>query len=95
MVDDADRNEIGRANVSEELRRLLFLQEPGNQDFVVRFQQTTGPVMAKGVEDTAFYRFFRLAALNEVGGTRPGSACRSPSSTRRTRNGRSASPGTC
>jgi (1->4)-alpha-D-glucan 1-alpha-D-glucosylmutase len=34
----------------------------------VRFQQLTGPVMAKGVEDTAFYRYFRLAALNEVGG---------------------------
>ena len=49
-------------------RRILFLQEPGNEDFVVRFQQTTGPVMAKGVEDTAFYRYFRLAALNEVGG---------------------------
>jgi (1->4)-alpha-D-glucan 1-alpha-D-glucosylmutase len=37
-------------------------------EFVVRFAQTTGPVMAKGVEDTAFYRWFRLAALNEVGG---------------------------
>ena len=35
---------------------------------MIRFQQTTGPVMAKGVEDTAFYRYFRLAALNEVGG---------------------------
>ncbi len=68
IVTDADRKEIGRANVSEELRRILFLQEPGNEDFVVRFQQTTGPVMAKGVEDTAFYRYFRLAALNEVGG---------------------------
>jgi (1->4)-alpha-D-glucan 1-alpha-D-glucosylmutase len=54
--------------VTEELRRILFLQEPGNDEFVVRFQQTTGPVMAKGVEDTAFYRYFRLAALNEVGG---------------------------
>jgi (1->4)-alpha-D-glucan 1-alpha-D-glucosylmutase len=68
IVDDADRAEIGRANVSEELRRILFLQERGHDDFVVRFQQTTGPVMAKGVEDTAFYRYFRLAALNEVGG---------------------------
>jgi (1->4)-alpha-D-glucan 1-alpha-D-glucosylmutase len=68
-IDDADRAEIGRANVTEELRRILFLQEPGNEDFVVRFQQTTGPVMAKGVEDTAFYRYFRLAALNEVGGS--------------------------
>jgi (1->4)-alpha-D-glucan 1-alpha-D-glucosylmutase len=68
VVDDADRDEIGRASVSEELRRILFLQEEGHDEFVVRFQQATGPVMAKGVEDTAFYRYFRLAALNEVGG---------------------------
>jgi (1->4)-alpha-D-glucan 1-alpha-D-glucosylmutase len=69
VVDEADRAEIGRANVSEELRRILFLQAPGNEDFVIRFQQLTGPVVAKGVEDTAFYRYFRLAALNEVGGS--------------------------
>lgn len=37
-------------------------------EFAVRFQQTCGPVMAKGVEDTAFYRWFRLTAQNEVGG---------------------------
>ena len=36
--------------------------------FVMKFQQTTSPVMAKGVEDTAFYRFNRLVSLNEVGG---------------------------
>ncbi len=36
--------------------------------FVTRFQQTTPPVMAKGVEDTAFYRYLRLLALNDVGG---------------------------
>jgi (1->4)-alpha-D-glucan 1-alpha-D-glucosylmutase len=36
--------------------------------FVMRFQQLTGPVMAKGLEDTVFYRYFRLTALNEVGG---------------------------
>jgi (1->4)-alpha-D-glucan 1-alpha-D-glucosylmutase len=41
---------------------------PNRDDFVVRFQQTCGPVMAKGVEDTAFYRWWRLSALNEVGG---------------------------
>ncbi|HEX5496857.1 MAG TPA: malto-oligosyltrehalose synthase [Mycobacteriales bacterium] len=34
----------------------------------VRFQQTSGAVMAKGVEDTAFYRYTRFTALNEVGG---------------------------
>ena len=42
--------------------------DPRLAEFVVRFQQTCGPVMAKGVEDTAFYRWFRLSSLNEVGG---------------------------
>ena len=55
-----------------ELLRDLALGRLGRDtlrdEFVVRFQQTCGPVMAKGVEDTAFYRWFRLAALNEVGG---------------------------
>ncbi len=37
-------------------------------DFVRRFQQITGPVTAKGYEDTALYRFNRLVSLNEVGG---------------------------
>jgi len=51
--------------------RLALAQGPGGpdaQEFVTRFQQTCGPVMAKGVEDTAFYRYLRLSALNEVGG---------------------------
>jgi (1->4)-alpha-D-glucan 1-alpha-D-glucosylmutase len=38
------------------------------REFVIRFQQTTPPVMAKGVEDTAFYRYVRLLALCDVGG---------------------------
>jgi len=42
--------------------------EPAQHEFVQRFQQTTGPVMAKGVEDTAYYRYMRLVGLNEVGG---------------------------
>ncbi len=36
--------------------------------FVMKFQQLTSPVTAKGVEDTAFYRYHRLLSLNEVGG---------------------------
>ncbi|HXV24595.1 MAG TPA: malto-oligosyltrehalose synthase [Alphaproteobacteria bacterium] len=36
--------------------------------FAMRFQQYTGPAMAKGLEDTAFYRYNRLLSLNEVGG---------------------------
>ena len=46
------------------------------EPFVTRFEQTTGPAMAKGVEDTAFYRYHRLDALNEVGGN-PGHFARS------------------
>jgi (1->4)-alpha-D-glucan 1-alpha-D-glucosylmutase len=37
-------------------------------DFILRFQQTSGPATAKGVEDTALYRYFPLASRNEVGG---------------------------
>ncbi len=36
--------------------------------FAMKLQQFSGPVMAKGVEDTAFYRYNRFVALNEVGG---------------------------
>ncbi len=36
--------------------------------FVMRFQQLTGPLMAKGIEDTLFYVYNRLISLNEVGG---------------------------
>jgi (1->4)-alpha-D-glucan 1-alpha-D-glucosylmutase len=65
-VEEADREAL--ATLPERLRRILLLQERGHDEFVTRFQQMTGPVMAKGVEDTAFYRYFRLTALNEVGG---------------------------
>jgi (1->4)-alpha-D-glucan 1-alpha-D-glucosylmutase len=46
----------------------------------MRVQQYSGPVMAKGLEDTAFYRFNRFVALNEVGGhpTISASRCRLP-----------------
>jgi (1->4)-alpha-D-glucan 1-alpha-D-glucosylmutase len=37
------------------------------REFALRFQQVTSPVAAKGVEDTAFYRYFPLLSLNEVG----------------------------
>ena len=36
----------------------------------MKIQQLTGPVMAKGLEDTTFYRYFLLTSLNEVGGKR-------------------------
>jgi (1->4)-alpha-D-glucan 1-alpha-D-glucosylmutase len=52
----------------------LLLERARPQDrasasaFATRFQQTTGPLMAKALEDTTFYRYNRLIALNEVGG---------------------------
>jgi (1->4)-alpha-D-glucan 1-alpha-D-glucosylmutase len=45
-----------------------LLTDGRHLDFARRFQQLTGPVAAKGVEDTAFYRYNRLLSLNEVGG---------------------------
>jgi (1->4)-alpha-D-glucan 1-alpha-D-glucosylmutase len=58
------------------VREVLLFEQPAPLDivgcrerelFVGRFQQVTSPVMAKGVEDTAFYRYFPLSSLNEVG----------------------------
>lgn len=59
------------------IRDVLLLRYPefadeeyrrDQQDWVQKFQQVTGPVMAKGLEDTAFYIYNRLISLNEVGG---------------------------
>jgi (1->4)-alpha-D-glucan 1-alpha-D-glucosylmutase len=50
------------------LPRATVGEEDAGREFVVRFQQTCGPVMAKAVEDTVFYRHVRLVGLNEVGG---------------------------
>ena len=47
---------------------LLRWPEAEERELVMRFQQLTGPTMAKGLEDTAFYRYARFLALNEVGG---------------------------
>ena len=67
-VHDADRTAIEVADMPAKLRRALLLEEEVPAEFVVRFQQTSPQVTAKGVEDTAFYRYGRLVALNEVGG---------------------------
>lgn len=58
-----------RPDLSEPIRAVadLVLREPSGE-LARRFMQTTGPVMAKGVEDGAFYRYSRLTSLNEVGG---------------------------
>jgi (1->4)-alpha-D-glucan 1-alpha-D-glucosylmutase len=71
-VEAADREvlaEAERHGLPPAVRRAITLDDASvPAEFVTRFQQTTPPVMAKGVEDTAFYRYVRLLALNEVGG---------------------------
>jgi (1->4)-alpha-D-glucan 1-alpha-D-glucosylmutase len=67
-VEDEDRAAVAEAHLPASLASKLLLEVPGWDAFVTRFQQTTPPVMAKGVEDTAFYRYARLIALNDVGG---------------------------
>ncbi|HEY8996833.1 MAG TPA: malto-oligosyltrehalose synthase [Edaphobacter sp.] len=56
------------------LRDVLTMVVTGRREseFVLRFQQFTGPVMAKGVEDTAYYCYNRLSGMNEVGGNPSG-----------------------
>lgn len=78
-VNEAQKRAAPRrgAPVFEFLERVLSLQianeldeaETGSlREFVMKFQQLTAPSMAKGLEDTAFYRFNRFVSLNEVGG---------------------------
>jgi (1->4)-alpha-D-glucan 1-alpha-D-glucosylmutase len=57
------------AGLYDFIRDVLSLRQRGalESEFVLRFQQFTSPVMAKGVEDTAFYCFNRMVGLNEVG----------------------------
>ena len=71
------RNPAMEESIFNFLRDVLLFRFPPNLDlagraahthFGLKFQQTTGPVMAKGLEDTVFYIYNRLAALNEVGG---------------------------
>ena len=63
------------------LRSLLLMERTDEVacDFVLSFQQVSGPAMAKGAEDTAFYSANRLVSLNEVGGN-PGRFGANPSS---------------
>ncbi len=72
------KNPAMSESIFDFLRDVLLLKYPESfgevdkrewLDFAMRFQQITGPVTAKGVEDTAFYVYNRLISLNEVGGS--------------------------
>ncbi|HVT27459.1 MAG TPA: malto-oligosyltrehalose synthase [Lacipirellulaceae bacterium] len=71
------RNRTLPASVFDFIASVLLLEHPPTIDeeqaverrqFALKLQQVSGPVAAKGVEDTAFYRYYPLASLNEVGG---------------------------
>ncbi len=71
------RSNAADLTVFDFIRRVLLIETNGAEPgwytravlrFAMKFQQVTAAVMAKGVEDTAFYRYNRLIALNEVGG---------------------------
>ncbi len=77
IADAKKRNPAIDESVFDFIQSVLLLEDPEGLDqqqreerrlFVMRLQQYTGPVMAKGLEDTAFYRYHPLASLNEVGG---------------------------
>jgi maltooligosyl trehalose synthase (EC 5.4.99.15) len=61
--------------LSEE-ETLTAEQKKQRRHFVMKLQQLTGPLMAKGIEDTLFYVYYRLLSLNEVGETPVNSAFR-------------------
>jgi (1->4)-alpha-D-glucan 1-alpha-D-glucosylmutase len=71
------RNPAISESVFDFIQSVLLLERPNGIDdaqraerqmFTMRFQQLSAPVMAKVMEDTAFYRYYPLASLNEVGG---------------------------
>jgi (1->4)-alpha-D-glucan 1-alpha-D-glucosylmutase len=72
------KNPAVSASIYDFLKAVLLLKFPDDfteddkkdwLDFTMKFQQLTAPVMAKGVEDTAFFMYNRLVSLNEVGGS--------------------------
>jgi (1->4)-alpha-D-glucan 1-alpha-D-glucosylmutase len=71
------RNPAISSSIFEFIASVLLLEDPQGindeqraerRDFVMRFQQLTPPITAKGIEDTAFYRYYPLVSLCEVGG---------------------------
>jgi len=63
----ADLAKTHRPELSAVIDQLIPVLADASEPAAIRFQQTSGMVMAKGVEDTAFYRFNRLSSLTEVG----------------------------
>lgn len=67
LVESIARAARARPELEQVLKALLTLLLDAGSELGRRFQQTSGMVMAKGVEDTAFFRYTRLGTLTEVG----------------------------
>src|SRR6185369_4540320 len=65
---DPDIFDFLRDAITADLAHNSGTSAPRVRNFALKLQQFTGPLMAKSLEDTAFYRYHRLLALNEVGG---------------------------
>src|SRR5262249_22461592 len=76
VAEGRKRSNAADLSVFDFIRRILLMDSNGGpewyrraiQRFTMKFQQVTAAVMAKGLEDTTFYRYHRLVSLNEVGG---------------------------
>jgi (1->4)-alpha-D-glucan 1-alpha-D-glucosylmutase len=68
LAEAVDRAISSRPELASSIRVIADRLGDVGSEFLVRFQQTSGMVMAKGVEDCAFYRWTRLTSLTEVGG---------------------------
>lgn len=67
LAEAADTAKRRRPELADTIEQLLPILSDPEHPAAKRFQQTSGMVMAKGVEDTAFYRYTRLTSLAEVG----------------------------
>jgi (1->4)-alpha-D-glucan 1-alpha-D-glucosylmutase len=68
LAEAITRARAARPDLADAIAALTSRLSDPADELCVRFQQVTGAVMAKGVEDTAYYRYTRFVALNEVGG---------------------------
>jgi len=68
LAEAVHRATAGQPQLTAAIEALLPRLSDPSDELCVRFQQLTGAIMAKGVEDTAYYRYTRFIGLNEVGG---------------------------
>jgi (1->4)-alpha-D-glucan 1-alpha-D-glucosylmutase len=68
LAQAVQRATLRQPQLSTAIQTLLPRLSDPTDELCIRFQQLTGAIMAKGVEDTAYYRYTRFIGLNEVGG---------------------------